>query len=733
MVAIAAGLASAYAHCQSSAPLAVPNIALKVQGQINAWVRQPDGGFVLGGRFLSVNGEPRTHLARLRPDGSLDLDWYPQLDGEVHALAVDASGAVYVGGAFTRVNGATREHLVRLSAAGNGSPDPTWIAQADGAVKALAFDEASGGLFVGGRFSSLAGVARRHIAKLSHLAASPVDPDWNPSSDFEVEALVPDGRGAVFARGSIHPGPDSTVVFNDATKYQASGSGLVSPEWNPESFVGLASLAVHPGTGAVYVGGYNGKLWQLANITGAITAQWDFPEFGASEVRLLAVDGASNTIYAGARSRLIRLANGTVPDSTWIPSLSSTPRVLAFGAGGTVYAGGTFGRAGSEILLSTARIEADGGIHRVVDIELPGYANVLEMQPSGGMIVAGAFLKADGLKRDGMFRLTPEGSVDPDWNPSPGSGSVRSIAINAVSGQVYVSGTFDVIGGQSRPFLAKLDGAGTGAADPDWNPSPVDEVLAIAVDGSGAVFVGGLFDSRSGANSIGGQERDHLAKLSGDGTGAADPDWDPGADSLVDVLALDSSDQLFVGGQFSLIGGQTRDGLAKVSGVGAGQVDPDWAPSFGGRVRGLVPDESGSIYAFGIFPPVDGVWPSYLARVSTSGAGLIDPDWRPAPVGHVNALALGPDGAVYAGGVFSRIGGLNISHLAKLSDSGIGSADPRWNAYLGEFGIADLAFDDGRDALLIAGRFDTVATETRDGFAAVADPIFSDGFETLPP
>ena len=731
MVAIAAGLASAYAHCQSSAPLTVPNIALKVQGQINAWVRQPDGGFVLGGRFLSVNGEPRTHLARLRPDGSLDLDWYPQLDGEVHALAVDASGAVYVGGAFTRVNGATREHLVRLSAAGNGSPDPTWIAQADGAVKALAFDEASGGLFVGGRFSSLAGVARRHIAKLSHLAASPVDPDWNPSSDFEVEALVPDGRGAVFARGSIHPGPESTVVFNDATKYQASGSGLVSPEWNPESFVGLASLAVHPGTGAVYVGGYNGKLWQLANITGAITAQWDFPEFGASEVRLLAVDGASNTIYAGARSRLIRLANGTVPDSTWIPSLSSTPRVLAFGAGGTVYAGGTFGRAGSEILLSTARIEADGGIHRVVDIELPGYANVLEMQPSGGTIVAGAFLKADGLKRDGMFRLTPEGSVDPDWNPSPGSDSVRSIAINAVNGQVYVSGTFDVIGGQSRPFLAKLDGAGTGAADPDWNPSPVDEVLAIAVDDSGAVFVGGLFDTRGDANSVGGQKRDFLAKLDGNGIGAADPDWNPDPDSLVDVLTLDSTGRLFVAGQFSNIGGQERDGLAKLS-AAAGQVDPDWNPSMGGRARGMVPDDNGNLYVFGMLPPSGNGPQSYLSRVSMSGFGLTDPDWDPAPEGHVNALTIGSAGSVYVGGVFTSIGNRSINHLAKLAAVGTGLADARWNANLGEFGVAYLAFDDRLDGLLVGGRFETVANQSRDGFAAIGVPLFSDGFEPTP-
>jgi hypothetical protein len=37
----------------------------------------PDGKVLIGGGFTEVNGHFRTHLARLHPDGQLDLDFHP--------------------------------------------------------------------------------------------------------------------------------------------------------------------------------------------------------------------------------------------------------------------------------------------------------------------------------------------------------------------------------------------------------------------------------------------------------------------------------------------------------------------------------------------------------------------------------------------------------------------------------------------------------------------------------
>ena len=129
------------------------------------------------------------------------------------------------------------------------------------------------------------------------------------------------------------------------------------------------------------------------------------------------------------------------------------------------------------------------------------------------------------------------------------------------SGAVYAGGAFTSIGGASRTRIAKLSGNGTGAADPDWNPSANSRVLALAVDASGAVYAGGWF------TSIGGASRARIAKLPGSGTGAADPDWNPSANSGVLALTVDDvSDSVYIGGEFTTVGNQPRGGLARILG-----------------------------------------------------------------------------------------------------------------------------------------------------------------------
>ncbi len=60
-----------------SAPTKLPNLRLSKGGRVRAMARQDDGKIVIGGTFDSVNGVPRVNLARISPDGSVDLVWNP--------------------------------------------------------------------------------------------------------------------------------------------------------------------------------------------------------------------------------------------------------------------------------------------------------------------------------------------------------------------------------------------------------------------------------------------------------------------------------------------------------------------------------------------------------------------------------------------------------------------------------------------------------------------------------
>ncbi len=70
----------------------------------------PDGALFVA---LTVAGTPQ--VIRVLPDGTLDPDFQVAPDGAVRALFLDAEGRLLVGGGFTTVNGVRREAIARIS------------------------------------------------------------------------------------------------------------------------------------------------------------------------------------------------------------------------------------------------------------------------------------------------------------------------------------------------------------------------------------------------------------------------------------------------------------------------------------------------------------------------------------------------------------------------------------------------------------------------------------------
>src|SRR4029077_8271941 len=93
------------------------------------------------------------------------------------------------------------------------------------------------------------------------------------------------------------------------------------------------------------------------------------------------------------------------------------------------------------------------------------------------------------------------------------------------------------IGGQTRNFIARLDPI-TGLAD-SFNPNANDTVETIKLQADGKILVGGFFIS------IGGQTRNRIARLDAT-TGLADS-FNPNANNFVETIAVQADGKILAG------------------------------------------------------------------------------------------------------------------------------------------------------------------------------------------
>jgi uncharacterized delta-60 repeat protein len=160
--------------------------------------------------------------------------------------------------------------------------------------------------------------------------------------------------------------------------------------------------------------------------------------------------------------------------------------------------------------------------------------------------------------------------LDQTFNPTTNNGVVFAVAAQA-DGKVIIGGTFTTVGSSSRARIARLNANGT--LDGSFNPGTGANgtVNAIALQSDGKIVLGGDFTSINGTN------RNRYARLNSNG--ALDLGFDPGrgADGTVFSVALLPDGKVILGGDFTMVNGFLRRGVARVNGdtpavqiVGAG-------------------------------------------------------------------------------------------------------------------------------------------------------------------
>ncbi len=129
---------------------------------------QPDGKAIVGGVFGYANGVARNMIARFDTNGVPDTAFASGLSGAnntVWDVCVQNDGKVLVAGWFTTMNGTPRTNIARLNP--NGSLDADFgskVAPNSGVLSVAA--QSDGRVLIGGRFTSINTVARACFARL---------------------------------------------------------------------------------------------------------------------------------------------------------------------------------------------------------------------------------------------------------------------------------------------------------------------------------------------------------------------------------------------------------------------------------------------------------------------------------------------------------------------------------------------------------------------------------------
>jgi hypothetical protein len=645
-----------------------PTASYGAGGYVEAVVPDGTGGWYIGGLFSHVGASPRTNLAHIRADRSVDPAFAPQLDDRVGAMVLSGS-TLFLSGAFTTVGGQPRNRLAAVSVA-DGSVT-AFNPDADGLVSAMAISADGSTVYVGGRFTRVGGLPRVALAALraSDGGAIPtfIAPVTGTLGVGSVNALAVSGStlfvGGTFTSVGGQPRTNLAAVTAGGPTDGAVVAGF-DPAPSQGTCTGCASVYALTAAGpTVYVGGLftviagqpRTHLAALNVSDGAATA---FDPRPNGNVRSLALAGS--LLYVGGTFRstdgtpsiggaarnyavALRLADGTA--TAFHPNPNNLVQTVAV-SGSAVFLGGMFSSLGGVTRRGLAALSAIDGRVTGFDAQLAGVNGgnpiVHALAVSGSTLYVGGYFGGVGeATRGSLAAVDATTGALSSWDPpvlnNTSAGVVETLAV--AGGVVYVGGAFTSVGGQPRICLAAVraaDGTVTG-----WNPAPNSVVQVIRLDGD-LVYAAGFF------TTIAGQTRNKVAALrAADGTATG---WDPDATASGNVLALAvTDDTVYLGGNFGSIHGLPRTNLAAVNRTDG--TPTAFNPTASDGVHALAVDGD-VVYAAGFFSQLGGQPRSLIGAVDTTSGAATAFDPHGAPGFAAFALALADDGTLYAGGSF---------------------------------------------------------------------------------
>jgi uncharacterized delta-60 repeat protein len=612
---------------------------------VNAVAIQSNGKILIGGSFNQVNRVERLSAARLNPDGSLDETFNPRLSGgQVNVIIAQQDGKILLGGDVFSASGVSG--LARLNS--DGSLDMTLMIDRLYGVTSIG-SEADGSIIVAGGFTDVVGTPRAHLARVFSDTKKRRSVEWGQVvysfNENETNAVVQIRRGG----DSSEP-----IKVNFSTTDGSATAG--------------ADYLSQPGT-TTLAAGENFKELTLPLLDDGLVEDTESFE--------LALSNPIAGVLLGARSRarvdILDNEISAILDTSFDPEINGWVSALAVQPDGKTIIGGYFDPVANVQRFRVARLNIDGSPDTNFDARIGLETETaccpdiraLSLQPDGKILVGGYFLRVDGVPRNSLARLNPDGSLDATFKLADDIGGYfQSLALQ--------SDLKVLIAGDSG--IARLNSDGTRDTTFLTQGGFDGGVTLISPQADGRILVGGWFSTFNGV------ERVRAARLNADGsldTSYAPPAVDPKTGNQYQrALAIQSDGRVILTGSEG--GGAV---LARLNPDGtldsSFQYNPASGPSawryYSINLIGFALDGKLVIAGFGATP--SGEFNAFrLNRLN--GDGTLDSTFPAVRFdtgrGGIAIILPRTDGKMLIAGDFARVGGRPQRNLALLQSSQAG-------------------------------------------------------------
>lgn len=708
--------------------------------------RQSDGRILLGGGFTLGSSPTYSNLVRLTTSGDVDPTFDASInpDGTVNSVALASDGSIWIGGEFQTVQGQPRSHLARLTANGqlaatpqaSGWNGPVTLVRASlekivaGAPDQLRVYEAGGAVLLPFANVSLSGAITDAVVQSSGKVvvvgylSSPAQNliRFNPDGTFD-EMYGAAGRpqpgvdaACALPGDKLLIGGDFIVVGNQATERVARLFGDVPQPAAPQIRDDLADQELFLGdqfrlsvTALGYPMAYqwfkDGEL-----IEGATRPT--LPPYGPGVASAIEA-GRYHVVISNNLGTTISRTNTLVVNGypvaitqqpvgkTLVETLTLTLTVGVTGSEPITYQwyhdGEPLEGANASTFTLANAVPLNSGTYRV-NVSNPWSAK------SSDQVVVSVVVAPTSPGALNVHRERPSNPTD-----------VRVHSVRLMDdGRILTVGVREAAPNQYVPYIAKL--TPDGSLDPSFavilGPNDTDaSVVGVLPNGNLMVSVWRRLMTAPG------ESVHDLIVLAPNGSRVPGFQVPGGFDRQVTHGVAQSDGKLVVAGTFQLIGGLPRTNIARLHPNGSADATfaaPHTQNTWPVALQ-VLPDDR--LY---FAEMSSGSTPSRLVtRLFSNGAR--DTTFNPVPEGfpppHASVVQPLPDGRVLVGGSFSKVNGQTRNNLVRLNSNG--TVDESFLTGLGPNWDVHNIFPLEGGSFLICGRFTTFNGENRPLIARI--------------